>query len=37
VPETFVVDQEGRVAYVHIGPVTAAELRAELDNLLAGR
>ncbi|MBN1954790.1 MAG: cytochrome c biogenesis protein CcsA [Anaerolineae bacterium] len=37
VPETFVVDQQGRVAYIHIGPVTADELRAELDGLLAGR
>jgi peroxiredoxin len=37
VPETFVVDQEGRVAYVHIGSVTAERLRAELDALLAGR
>jgi cytochrome c-type biogenesis protein CcmF len=37
VPETFVVDQEGRVAYIHIGPVTAEALRAELDSLLAGR
>jgi len=36
VPETFVLDQEGRVIYVHIGPVTAQELRAELDSLLAG-
>jgi peroxiredoxin len=36
-PETFVVDQEGRVVYVHVGPVTAEELRPELDNLLVGR
>jgi len=36
VPETFVVDQEGRVAYIHIGPVTAEGLRPELDSLLAG-
>lgn len=35
VPETFIVDQGGRVAYVHIGPVTADILRAELDTLLA--
>jgi cytochrome c biogenesis protein CcmG/thiol:disulfide interchange protein DsbE len=37
VPETFVIDAEGRVAYVHIGPVTAAQLRSELDTLLQGR
>jgi cytochrome c-type biogenesis protein CcmF len=37
VPETFVVDQEGRVAYIHIGPVTGETLRVELDRLLAGR
>jgi cytochrome c biogenesis protein CcmG/thiol:disulfide interchange protein DsbE len=34
VPETFVVGRDGRVAYVHIGPVTEAVLSAELDNLL---
>jgi peroxiredoxin len=34
VPETFVVDSQGQVAYVHIGPVTAGELRGELDSLL---
>ena len=37
VPETFVVDSEGRVAYVHIGPVSAEELREELDTLLEVR
>lgn len=37
VPETFVVDAEGRIAYVHIGPVAEAVLRAELDALLEGR
>jgi cytochrome c-type biogenesis protein CcmF len=36
VPETFVVDREGRVAYIHIGSVTAEGLRSELDSLLAG-
>ncbi len=35
VPETFVIGPEGRVAYVHIGRVTADRLRAELDVLLA--
>jgi len=34
VPETFIVDSEGRVAYVHIGPVNAEQLRKELDSLL---
>ena len=34
VPETFVIDPEGDVAYVHVGPVSAAELTGELDSLL---
>ncbi|MDY7077720.1 MAG: cytochrome c-type biogenesis CcmF C-terminal domain-containing protein [Chloroflexota bacterium] len=34
VPETFVVDIQGRVAYVHVGPVSAEMLRADLDTLL---
>ncbi|MFW6135252.1 MAG: cytochrome c-type biogenesis CcmF C-terminal domain-containing protein [Chloroflexota bacterium] len=34
VPETFVVGPEGRVRYVHIGPVSAEELRREVDGLL---
>jgi cytochrome c biogenesis protein CcmG/thiol:disulfide interchange protein DsbE len=34
VPETFVVAPDGRVAYVHVGPVTAEALAAELDALL---
>jgi len=34
VPETFIVDPEGRVAYVHIGPVGAETLAEELDALL---
>jgi cytochrome c-type biogenesis protein CcmF len=33
-PETFVIDRTGRVARVFIGPVTAAELREQLDRLL---
>jgi cytochrome c-type biogenesis protein CcmF len=37
VPETFVIDAEGRVAYVHVGPVTAEQLRSELDALLPAR
>ena len=36
VPETFILDPEGRVVYVHIGPISAAQLTAELDALLAG-
>jgi peroxiredoxin len=35
IPETFVIGPQGRVAYVHIGPVTAERLREELDILLA--
>jgi len=34
VPETFVIDPEGRVAHVHIGPVGASELNRELRSLL---
>jgi thiol-disulfide isomerase/thioredoxin len=34
VPETFIVDTDGRVAHVHVGPVAEETLRAELDSLL---
>jgi cytochrome c-type biogenesis protein CcmF len=34
VPETFIVDEEGRVAHVHVGPVEEETLRAELERLL---
>ena len=34
VPETFVVGPDGRVAAFYIGPVTAEQLRADLDGLL---
>jgi cytochrome c-type biogenesis protein CcmF len=34
VPETFLVDSQGRVAGLHVGPVSAEELRGELDSLL---
>jgi peroxiredoxin/uncharacterized membrane protein YuzA (DUF378 family) len=34
VPETFLVDSRGKVAFSHIGQVTATELREELDSLL---
>ncbi len=35
VPETFVIDGGGRVAYKHTGPVTAAQLVQKIDSLLA--
>jgi len=35
VPETFLVEPGGDVAYVHIGPVSADRLQEELDTLLA--
>lgn len=35
VPETFVVGPEGRVVSVHIGPVTADQMRRVLDALVA--
>jgi cytochrome c biogenesis protein CcmG/thiol:disulfide interchange protein DsbE len=34
VPETFVVDREGRIAYKHIGPVTPRVLRETLMPLV---
>ncbi len=34
VPETFVVDQRGRVAHKYLGPVTPGALSALLDSLL---
>jgi cytochrome c-type biogenesis protein CcmF len=34
VPETFVIDAEGRVAYFHVGAVEAERLQEELDSLL---
>ena len=36
VPETFVVDQDGTVAHVYVGPVTGEQLRKKLDALLGG-
>jgi len=35
VPETFVIDGTGRVAYKHTGPVTAELLAFKIDSLLA--
>ncbi len=37
IPETFVVDSEGYLAYLHIGPVTAETLSAELADLLGSQ
>ncbi|TFG69125.1 MAG: redoxin domain-containing protein, partial [Anaerolineales bacterium] len=34
VPETFIIDSQGAVAYLHLGPVTAEILSLELDALL---
>ncbi len=36
VPETFVLDGDGRVAAVYVGAADEAALRAELDALLGG-
>ena len=36
VPETFVINSEGLVSSVYIGPVTADQLRGDLDALLDG-
>ena len=35
VPETFFIGTDGRVAYKHVGPVTAHLLRAKIDSLRA--
>jgi cytochrome c biogenesis protein CcmG/thiol:disulfide interchange protein DsbE len=35
VPETFVIDQRGKVAHKFIGPVTARALMAKVDSVLA--
>lgn len=34
VPETFIVDQNGRVAYKHIGPITPEVIRDTLRPLI---
>jgi len=34
VPETFVIDPQGQVAQIYIGPVTAEQLAGDLDRLL---
>ena len=33
-PETFIVDPAGRIAYKHVGPVTESVLRHWIDTLL---
>lgn len=35
VPETFFIGRDGRVAYKHVGPVTATVLASKIDSLLA--
>lgn len=37
VPETFIIGPDGRVRHKVIGPVTASELRAHIDELLLER
>jgi cytochrome c biogenesis protein CcmG/thiol:disulfide interchange protein DsbE len=34
VPETFIIDPGGRIAYKHIGPISATVLRTWIDSLL---
>lgn len=34
VPETFIIDQQGQVAYIHIGPITEQTLYQQIDRLL---
>jgi len=36
VPETFVIDSQGRIAYKHIGPVTEAFVRSKLLPMIEG-
>jgi cytochrome c biogenesis protein CcmG/thiol:disulfide interchange protein DsbE len=35
VPETFVIDRQGRIAYKHIGPLTPEVLEASVRPLIA--
>jgi cytochrome c biogenesis protein CcmG/thiol:disulfide interchange protein DsbE len=35
VPETFVIDRQGRIAYKHIGPITPEVLESKLRPLIA--
>ncbi len=34
VPETFIIDSDGRIAYKHLGPITEGVLRHWIDSLL---
>lgn len=34
VPETFIIDATGRIAYKHLGPISASVLRQWMDSLL---
>ena len=34
VPETFIIDPEGRIAYKHLGPISERVLRTWIDSLL---
>ena len=36
VPETFIIDAKGRIAYKHTGAIAAVVLRQKIDSLLAG-
>ncbi len=36
VPESFVIDTQGRVAFLHVGPVSAEQFVQELETLLEG-
>ena len=36
VPETFIVDASGRIAYKHLGPITERVLRQWIDSLMPG-
>ena len=36
VPETFIVDPAGRIAYKHLGPISERVLRQWIDSLMAG-
>lgn len=36
VPETFIVDPAGRIAYKHLGPITEGVLRQWIDSLMPG-
>lgn len=36
VPETFIIDPSGRIAYKHIGPISATVLRTWIDSLMPG-